>query len=277
MKTKIIVSSILIFFIAIIAILFGAVFRLRKQSVKVVGNEILSVSAEEIISKAELKNGTSIFFLDKDKAIDKIETSIPDIKVIQIKTTSVTEVEIVVRARIETYYTKIDNIYYVMDEELKVLKITSEPSETENLIRIYNSINAQADKPFLTIKEQTAVADFVGGEYKNAFYNLYTSIYKTATKLVEGEKQYLIRQEVIDLIESVTLGTANTLKEEYVRLIVKTSTGVVFDIAKPNEKLEEKVNMCISAYESGEYDTTKGVIKLFYNAEGKQDFDYFAQ
>lgn len=268
MKTKIIISSILIFLVTLIAVLFGAVFRLRKQSVKVVGDESITVSAEEIISSAKLNNGGSIFFLDKEKATANVEASIPNIKVIQIKTTSVTSVEIVVRARVETYYTYVNGTYYLMDEDLKVLNKTTNLDLAVSLIHIKDSL--------LDIETQTEIGDFVGENYQEIFYNLYTGIYNSATKVVDGVAHYLTRQEVINFVKDVTIEKGNTLTERYNRLIVKTSTGVLFDIAKPNENLQDKINMCISAYESGEYDKTQGTIKYYYLEDGTLRFDYFA-
>ena len=270
MNKKIIISSVVAFVVILTTVLFAFVFRLRKQEIVAVGE--ISCTAEDIKNASTLKNGSSIFFLDKQQAINSIEKSIPNIKVIQIRTTSFVGVEISVRERHKTYYAEHKGQYFLMDEDLKVLGITTDAEKVTNLIKIDNT----ADNKILSIDENTQIATFVGGENHDILYTLYTGLYKSATKMVDGNKQYLSRQEVINLISNVTIEKGNTLNESFKRLIVKTKAGVTFDISKAEDNLEEKVNMCVSAYESGKYNISQGSIKIFYHADGTQDFDYFS-
>ena len=114
--------SIVIIFIALTGVLFGAVFRLRSQTVSVIDFDVVEVSKKDIISASGLKNGQSIFMIDKQKAIDNIEAKIPYVKVVQIKTTGITEVEIVLRSRHELFYTEFQDKFLILDEDFIVSK-----------------------------------------------------------------------------------------------------------------------------------------------------------
>lgn len=269
MKAKIIIWSIVSAIVVLTAILFLGVFRLNEQNIVRVGE--VSATDEQIVNASTLKKGDYVFMLDKDKATASIEKQIPNIKVVQIKTTSVKTVEIVVRERAKVFYKSVNNNYYLMDEELKVLGISTNIEDVVGLIKIEETEQSK----ILSIDEHTMITDFVGGDNTEIFYNLYISLYRTATKIVDGEKVYLTKPEINDLIYSVEMQTGDTLQESYKRLIIKTNAGVTFDISKVETGLLEKINKCITAYSSGNYDTTKGVIKIFYHADGTEDFDYF--
>ena len=114
-KGSVIALSIIALLLVTAGVLFGAVFCLRSQSVKVVGDSPITISKEDIISTAGLKKGQSIFLIDKEKALNNIEAKFPYVKVIQIKTTSLTEIEFVVRARHKMFYAEDDTKYYIMD------------------------------------------------------------------------------------------------------------------------------------------------------------------
>ena len=118
-KGKIITISIISFFVLLNVILFGFVFRLRKQTVRFVGD--VSVSEQAIIDVAGLKTGGSIFMLDKQTATQKIEKDFPYLKVIEISTKSVTKIEFVIRSRYEMFYIESNGWNYILDEDLKVL------------------------------------------------------------------------------------------------------------------------------------------------------------
>lgn len=265
MKKRIILISILVGVLLLNVILFGFVFCLRKQSVKVVG-ESIEISSEEIIETANLKNGKSIFSINKDKAIENLEKIYPNLKVIQIKTTSVIGIEIAVRKRYETYFVENNSKFYVLDEDLKVLRIEEE--KPTNLTEI---------KSKLEITNSTAQCDFVGSEFeKGVLYNLFTSIYQTV-KIGEGEElRYLMRDEIYLVAESISFDSANTLTEKYSRLIIQTVDGVKLDIGKPEKDLQRKINACYSAMQSGEFDATSGSFKIYFTAEGEEKFEYFA-
>ena len=169
-KKSIITLSIIGFIIALIGILFGAVFRLLSQKVTVPKLQIVEVSKKDIISAAGLKNGQSIFMIDKQKAIDNVEKKFPNIKVIEINTTSLTEINIRVRTRYEMFYAEFENKYFIMDEDLKVLNILEKNLESGTSNEPKHLINIESD---LNIDEKTKICDFVGSkQQKKILYQL---------------------------------------------------------------------------------------------------------
>ena len=169
---------IFLFLATTIAVLFGAVFCLKNQSVKVVDGSTLTVDDNEIILTADFKRGESIFLIDKNKAIDNIESKYPHLKVVQIKTTGITSIEICVRTRYEMYYTQANEKYYIFDEDLKVLEIIEEISnenEPKHLTKI------EIGK--LEISTSTKVCDFVGTKkQQNIVYDSFQAFLSAALR-----------------------------------------------------------------------------------------------
>ena len=265
-KGKIILLSIIGFIIVLITVLFSAVFRLKKQTI--VASADVTYSSEEIVKAAELKRGQSIFLIDKEKATNKIEAKFADIKVIQIKTTSLTEIEIKVRKRYPTYYIKNLGSYYVMDQDLKVLNIVAD-SEAEQIANIENLVKITTKPQNLNV--ETKVADFLGSENEqNMSYNLFSAVYSTKIPTtITGAQSYT---EFCNLIEEISYDKGYTANGQvYDRLIVKTKQGISFDIGKATNDLTRKINLCFTAIESEEIlDKTIGTITISYDETGKE-------
>ena len=266
-KGKIITLSILLFVITLLGILFGVVFCLRQQDVTVVGDSPVTVSREEIITTAGFENGKSIFMLDKDAATNKIEQKYPYVKVVQIKTTGVTKIDIRIRARHEMFYTKFGENYYVMDEDLKVLKIIDNGVEPVGLTAIKENC--------LNINASTLICDFIGDEFQtNSINNLFEAVYSTVKK---DDNNYLTRQEISALIKNVELKTYNTFN----KIIITTSYGVKLDIENPERDMNNKIYFCFEKIKEYINDAngkeTSGVIKLFYDLEDTLKFAYIEE
>jgi len=262
MKKTIIISSVIISIFALIAVLFSAVFCLREQSVTFIDKDII-YTKEAIVSAGGLQNGESIFMLDKDKAIENIESAFPEIKVVQITTLDLMSIDIRVKLRYRTYYVEksLDegSVYCVLDEELKILDIVS--TEPTDLIAIDGTLIEDVEK-----------GDFVLLEHQEVLKNLYISIY--TTKLTsEGEQSHI---DMCGLVDSVSFDTGYTLSGEYDRLIIKTRFGIQFDIGEPASNLEYKINVCFSSLSNEDIDDTSGVIRVYYDADGIEHFGYFA-
>lgn len=265
-KGKIITFSIISLIIVLNIVLFGAIFRLRKQTV-ILGEDI-TYTKEDIINTANLKNGKSIFLLDKEKAISNIETKFADLKVVQIKTTSVTEIEIKVRKRYETYFIKNLGSYYVMDQDLKVLRIVPDTeleqiAEIEQLVQITTKVK--------NLDAETKIADFLGTDVqKNMAYNLFSAVYETQMPGKEiGAAAHI---KFCSLIKEVSFDNGYTASGQvYDRLIIKTTQGMTFDIGKATNDLPRKINICFTAMASDKIqDKTKGTITISYDANGKE-------
>ncbi len=275
MKKRIITICVLISIVAIAGILFGTVFCLRHQKVVIVDGSTISVSDQDIIAKANLKKGRSIFMLDKQSAIDAIERTWSDIKVVQIKTTNVTSIEIRIRKRVPMYYIDFNQKYYCLDEDLKVLNIV-ENIDTINTDRlIYLNTNK------LSITDETKVCDFVGkGDISTLAYNLFTSMYTRVKVATTNGYQYADRSDIKAMISNISFGKGNTLTREYETLIIETNAGVKIIIADPLVDLDEKINACFALYNDlaeGKIEGashTEGYIKYIFNADNSLRFGY---
>lgn len=259
MTKKGIIALIIFLFLAItVSVLFGAVFCLKNQSVKIIDGSTITVDDSEIISSAGLKKGQSIFMIDKNKAIDKIESKYPHLKVVQIKTTGITSIEICVRTRYEMYYTQANEKYYVFDEDLKVLEIIediSSENEPKHLTRI--------EIGELEISTDTKVCDFVGTKkQRKIVYDLFVAMY-TTVKNESGE--FLTRNEVCALNKTISFEEF----ESFDKLIVETSYGVKLDIENPSSNLKNKINISFSTIEQFIEEKSEkeksGIIRIYYD------------
>ena len=254
-KKKIILISIISFIIILNVALFGFVFRLRNQKVAVVGEDLI-YSKEQIIETAGFENGKSIFFLDKEKATQNLESKYPYLKVIQIKTTDLLSVEIKVRARYATYYVTTNSLYFILDEDLKVLEVTEDELEVSSLIKIEANLEG--------LSVYTSQCDFLGSNtQKNICYNLYTAVYTTQLSTT-GEQSHI---DMCNLIKNITFSKSYTQSGDcYTRLIITTTDGFTFDIGRADDNLQRKINICFTALKSDKIvDKTNGTIRFLYN------------
>lgn len=260
-KKSVISLSIFGIIIALTGVLFGAVFRLRLQSVSVIERDVVEITKSEVFSASGLKMGQSIFMIDKDKAITNIEAKLPYVKVVQIKTTSLTEVNIVLRSRHELFYTEFDDKFLILDEDLKVLKIeTEEPAELVH-IEIEDIEN----------NENIEICNFVGSnQERKATYALYRAVLNNVKRETDDKTEYYKRADICEIIDNVKFEQAKT----YNKIIITTKHGVKFDIENPTNNLTNKMNICLSTMNKfiadGEDKEKSGTIKIYFNEDNVQ-------
>ena len=245
-KGKIITFSIISFIVLLNIILFGFVFRLRKQEVLL--NDV-TINSESIIKSAGLKNGKSIFLVDKDSAISNVEKAYPNIKVVQIKTIGVTKLQFIVRTRYPLYYSSVNDKFYILDEELKVLEI--ETTEPNNLIKIETELDLN----------NAEVGNFVGTDKeKEISYKFFKAMYEAVIKTSGLQARQDISAKV------------NSMKLENNRLIIETLEGVKLDIENPSKDLTRKINIGFTKInslitEGKSSELANSTIKIFYNSQ----------
>ena len=251
-KGKIITISIFSFIVLLGIVLFSFVFCVRKQTVNFT-SEML-ISEQEILTTANIKNGNAaikhkipyLVFLNKEKATQNIETKFPNIKVIQIKTTSLIAVEFIVRERYGLYYIENNENYYVLDVDLKVLEITE--IQPTHLTKIETPLNTNEDikiSQFLGTKNQQSISS-------NLFIAMYSAVLTTENNQA--------RIDMANLIKSVNLDDS--------KLTITTREYVKLEIAKPNSELTNKINICFSAIDKlTDEQKNKTTIKILYNSD----------
>ena len=265
-KKKLIGFLITLFLITSVIILFSFVFCVREQEVSVVNSNPITVGKSEILTAANIKDGSPIFMINKEKATENIENKFPYVKVVQIQTTGLRKINIIVRARVKMYYTEYENDYYIFDEDLKLLEISHD--RPINLIQIEEGV--------LEITDKTTVCDFVGTvKQKNIMLNLYKAMTTTVLKNDGENEVYLNREDICNVLKSVSFEEYETFD----KLIITTSYGVKLDIETPQKDLDYKINICFSTIKNfienaNDYEKS-GVIRLFYNLNGDLECKYF--
>lgn len=270
-KRKIIITSIVLSVVLLMIISFCTIFRVRKRLVTQIGEESVAILSEEVLSASGLKKGQFTLSLNKDKLAQNIENKLPEVKVVQIRTISPISVEIVVKNRIKTYYTSVEiqgeTKFFVMDEELKILEIS------DTLSQPYIEISNLS----LNINENTKLYSFAGNKSIQLIASsFYVSAYKTMTDAPTKQES---RQQILSMVEKIELlDDGITLSERYNRLIITTKSssgyGASFDIAKPEIDLTRKLNMCVSALNSGDFDKTSGTFQIKLKADGTEYFGH---
>lgn len=156
MKTKrrIILIVVLLVIVGLI-IITSTVFSLKNievvfydiNDVPITDNSKLNYFKEEdfdnIIDSAELKKGTSVFLINKQKHIDKLEANNPYIKIINIEIKFPNRVVIKAVEREEIYAIPATNGYAICDGELKILRY-SETIDNNILLEGVDVSNATA-------------------------------------------------------------------------------------------------------------------------------------
>lgn len=277
-KAKIITIAIVLSILALILILFCAVFCLYRQDVVFIGerNNTVKITDEQIIETAGFRTGRSIFSLDKDKAIENIEQTYPYLKVVQINTVSAIRIEIRVRERYEMYYAadEINQNYYILDEELKVLQITD--FEPTGITKLESSLLGDANIDILGITGNTVVSDFLANtHFRSLTDNLFVAMYNTVMIEEDGVDRYVTRDDIKTLVTYVQFARGYTLQESYDRIIITTSRGFIIDIGKPDSNLENKVNICFNAIDALiERGESGGTIKVTYLDNGEERYNF---
>lgn len=259
-KRKIFLLTIIVLIILLNVVMFGFVFRLRNQTVIVVGEDV-KYSSQQIILAGELENGRSIFLIDKDHTIQSIESKFSDLKVIQIKTTGINSIEIKVRARHKTYFVKQGLTYYVLDEDLKVLEKVDNHTivESLNLIEIESEVE--------NISSSTDKCDFIGNStQKQLFYNLYVAVHTNTTISKTEPTATESHLKMCELIKSVSIqetgakdGSVDTI------LNITTETGIKLKIHGANVDLANKFNASYTLISDSAIveDNTVGTLELY--------------
>lgn len=299
-KGKIIFISILAFLLLTVSVLFGLVFRLRTQTVTFIENEprtemTLGITKEQIISSAGLKKGGSIFMLDKEKAIKNIESEHHFLKVVQIKTKSLTKVEIIVQERQKLLYTTYNNTndgktyFYIMDKDLKILLIENVVSEKDEEL---NSKIEEMNKKYIYINGKnfkidinTKLYDYLGtDDMQELISKTYNEIYRYA----QIDEKYLSSTQIKEMISEIKFDKGYTANGDapYQRMILQVNMysekidetcSYTIDIAKPNEKLGEKINTCFASLNNYAKENTSGKMAYYITAEGEGNYGFFAE
>jgi len=231
-------------FIVLIIVLSSTVFSLRVTDLNFLSTTNYLTNEEAILNSAEFNVGESIFFVDRESYIQKIEVANPYIKVVGIEIVFPNKLIVHAVERNEVFAFKLaDNTYAICDEELKVLEIRQTfVNTTGNAILVENSS--------LTIEVTNAIL----GTTINmplAYSNIITSF---ATYMKEWDSNLA---NLRGNIETLVLNY-----EEENNLAIEMRQGVQIIINDAHLRLNDKVQMAFSVYDSDAIDRTKGILLI---------------
>lgn len=242
-RAVIITTSIIVGIITTLTILFGVVFRVR--DIKMVYGEEFCYKAQvtEILTASKLKKNSSIFSINREKIASNIEQNYPYARA-KVNISSLTSVKIDLSNREPMYYFVQEGVYFVLDEDCKVLEVTTDSALATKYIKLDNVFDAS---------ETTVAGQFMNNKYTSVCSDLYIALYTNATVEVEdtesGEyvQQYLDRKDMYEIITSLKFSQVDELNGRVDRLNLTTSYGIKINIIEPQKDLAYKINSAFSA------------------------------
>ena len=245
-KKIVIISSVLLVILITLIILMFTLFSLKNVEVKM-QTEFLNITEtmqEEI--KAEIQTGGTVFFKNKDEVIKNIEKKYPYAKVINIETVIPNKFVIHLAERQEIYSISSAGKEYILDNELKILKIVSSKSDeiSLNLFGLEFDLSSATEGSFLNLADikvanNEKVAN-IGEQAGAILYELVNS-YQINNRTIVDFKQ---------MCKKLTFGTYEDYRTGETAVYLKIVDGNAFEIKilSPLENMTSKVSKMLSAY-----------------------------
>lgn len=249
-KSLIIILSILAS-IVLIVILSSTIFCLKTVELNFMSNTInLTNKEEDIIKSVNFKYNQSIFFIDKNNYIKKLEQQNPYLKIVNIETIFPNKLVINSVERNELFTLKgydgeTFKNYLTIDEDLKILSLQN------------NFTNLHTNPILLTLDGENVQTN-TSGQMLNSLNN--NIIKKLANELYAYNNNVLILKANFEEI-IINENNKNNIK-------IKMRSGVEILLKDMQNKLTEKFMLALSYYNNLE-DKTKGVITTYENNENK--------
>ena len=255
MKNKRLIIILSVFsFLVLIAVLCSTVFTVKSVSLNWLTTKVNFVDMDnEIASNVEL--GESVFLVDKDAIINKLERRYPYLKVVSAEIKFPNKLVLHTAERQELYSLKIkDNSYVILDSECKVLKFVTDiqlnkmdlkPIPLDLVGYVYNENNFAVSE----------IAEL--GWIKNIITNFSVALYQCGYQEIDSKNN----------ISSMTIDVGGYENKITVNMNYKNLSGdggVQIEIQQISEKLSEKFVMAIDIYDTlSASQKSCGVIRVY--------------
>lgn len=240
-RAVIIITSILVGLMMLFTILFGAVFRVRQIEVVKATNFHYSLDEDDVVLSSKLKKNISIFDVNLSKVKDDLEKEYPYAKV-DVNLDSFTRVKITLSNRTPLYYFVENELYYILDEDCKVLEVTNNIALAQDYILLHN---------VFSVGQTMTAGQFLNGKYTNLCSSIYKALYQYVGEDANNDgildNQYITKGDIYEVIRNVKFERTNELFGEVDKLVMSTSYGVKITIIEPQKDLGIKTNMAFSA------------------------------
>lgn len=248
-KAIIISTCAVLIVVAIITLLFSVVFRVRKIEVLVAEDFEYIQHIDSIVELSGIEKGDSVFAFNRESIKNKIEAEYPYARVEAISVVGLSEVNIRLSNREGFYYINENNKYYLLDEDCKVLHVTTDSDKISRYIDVSSIFN---------IGQEVKSGDFIKQENSDICINLYKALYTNATLNIgqdangngKLEEKHLDRADMLNVISNIEINKVQDLSGAISELVIKTNSssyGVTIKIVAPNKNLDKKINMAFSA------------------------------
>ena len=240
-RSVIITTSILVGIMMIFTILFGVVFCAWNIDLSYQDDFVYKNQTAEILTASKLKKGSSIFSIDRNEIANNIEIAYPNLKA-KVNLTGFNRVKITLSNRTPIYYFVQEGVYYVLDEDCKILDVTNDALVADKYIKLENNFSAS---------ESTAAGQFVGGKYAVICKDLFKAMYMYLGEDIDNDgvldNDIISRDDMRDVITSIKFSKATDMHGEVDKITLQTTYGVKINIIQPQVDLELKANKAFSA------------------------------
>ncbi|MBR5438923.1 MAG: FtsQ-type POTRA domain-containing protein [Clostridia bacterium] len=227
---RVLILVTILFFVTVSIFASAMLFTVNEIEIKA---DVIASSGEGVQSKAETVlssyKGKNYIFTDTNKIANEVQKSSPYVKVVSVNKVFPNKIVVEIKERKEALCLVYDSKYYVLDEELVILKISnSNENNVDGLKNVELNLNvADYGQAELAVGAKLNVYD------QTAFSYLKNSV----TKFVENRQN----------LESVTLEVKRD-GNVYNRLTLAMREGVKFRIQKANEETLEKLDKAFEFY-----------------------------
>lgn len=272
-KAVIICGALLVVLLTAIILMF-TLFKLKKVDVNL-KTETLNLTQEDLeeIKEETLSKSGSVLFYGKDKLIKDLESKFPYLKIVNIETKIPDQFVIHCAEREEFLKIESNNKTFVLDEELKILRIDETNGES-------SCVKLKFKDHFLN--EET-------GKYEEKFVDLNLGEANVGQFLKLGNEEITnLAKNILFSFEennrnigivkgAYSVFEISMVSEEIEGKLVWTPCLKVFDkfgfetqILKANENLSEKLGVMFEAISSTDSENLVGKTLIIYkNLEGK--------
>ena len=257
MKNKRLVIILSVFsFLVLIAVLCSTVFTVKSVSLNWLTTRVNFVNMDNEITK-NVELGESVFLVDKDAIIQKLERKYPYLKVVSAEVKFPNKLVLHAAERQELYSLKIkDNSYAILDSDCKVLKLVNDFQLNKMALKPI-PLNLQG---YSYNENNFAVSEIAElGWIKNIITNFSVALYQCGYQEIDSKNN----------ISAMTIDVGGYENKIFVNMNYKNLAGdggVTIEIQHISEKLSDKFVMAIGIYDTlSASQKSAGVVRVYSN------------
>lgn len=273
MKKKRLFLIVLVSILFVFVFLLGSpIFKLQNVEIKFFNdnNQVIFIKdnlvfnnkqkINKIISSGKFDYGNSLFLINKENYVSRLDKNNPYLKLIKISSVFPNKIIVYARERKPVFYISNDNDYFLLDREFKILEITQNNEKTKNLIYI----SAYANNKQKTFFEFFNISNYAYEESQYLYENnLIISSFKNIVETINNFSNFNIFNN--NIFENLIIFE----KSNYACLKILTKKecyGLTLEIENVLENFDRKLHKLLCAlktlYKQEKIKTTYGVLSI---------------